>query len=95
MLRLAGEGTSVSTSKKLQDLSMISDEYDNLLNGRLDGTNTLKLFTSIIEQTESIKNTNFYFCGFDAFTKQGYEILRNIFKTANNVTVGCFFPNNN
>ncbi len=95
MLRLAGDNASVSTQKKLQDLSMINEEYDNLFNGRLDGTNTLKLFTSIIEQTESIKNTNFYFCGFDAFTKQGYEILRNIFKTASNVTVGCFYPNSN
>ncbi len=95
MLKLAGESASVSIQKKLQDLSMINDEYNELLNGRLDGTNTLKLFTSIIEQIESIKNTNFYFCGFDAFTKQGYEILRNIFKTANNVVVGCFYPNHN
>lgn len=95
MLSVAGESATAGTSKKLFDLAMINSEYESLLCGRLDGTNTLKLFTKIIEQTESIKSANFYFVGFDAFTKQGYEILRNIFKTAKNVVVGCFLPNKN
>ena len=95
MLSTAGQHMSQGLSKKLYDLSMINNEYENLLCGRLDGTNTLKLFTKIIEQTKSIKTSNFYFVGFDAFTKQGYEILRNVFKTAKNVCIGCFLPNNN
>ena len=86
------QNTDTNTQKKLHDLALVNQKYEELLNGKLDGNNTLKLFTSIIQNSLSLKNTNFYFCGFDAFTKQGYEIIKNISKTCKNLTIGAFLP---
>lgn len=85
----------INTQKKLQDLALIYKNYEEMLNSKLDGNNTLKLFTSLIENSLDLSNTNFYFCGFDAFTKQGYEIIKNISKTCKNLTIGAFLPTKN
>ncbi|MBO5884310.1 MAG: hypothetical protein J6Q51_00775, partial [Clostridia bacterium] len=85
----------INTQKKLQDLALIYKNYEEMLNSKLDGNNTLKLFTSLIENSLDLSSTNFYFCGFDAFTKQGYEIIKNISKICKNLTIGAFFPTKN
>ena len=81
--------------KKMQDLCLIYKEYENLLNQRLDATKVLKTFGAIIESTTSLKNKNIYFCGFDSFTKQGYEIIKKISKFCKNLSIGILVPSNN
>lgn len=92
---LAVNDVDINTQKKLQDIALIYKNYEQMLNSKLDGNNTLKLFTSLIENSLNLKNTNFYFCGFDAFTKQGYEIIKNISKICKNLTIGTFIPTKN
>lgn len=94
-LRNNAQNMEENVQKKLLDLAMILEEYERLLDSRLDATNVLKLFSSLIEQSNIYKNTNFYFCGFDSFTKQGYEIVKKLAKICNCMTVGVIVPSNN
>ena len=80
----------IGLKNKFHDLALINTKYDEILASKLDGTNTLKLFTTLIEKSVNLKNINFYFCGFDAFTKQGYEIIKAISKNCNNLVIGAF-----
>ncbi len=77
---------------KLYDIKLIMAEYERLLDFRLDATKTLKTFSSLIENTSEYKDVNFYFCGFESFTAQGYDIVKKICKVANNVTIGIITP---
>lgn len=86
--------TDINTQKKLNDLALILQEYEKLLNGKLDATNILKLFSNLIETTSAYKNTNFYFCGFDSFTAQGYEIIKKIAPICKNLTIGVIVKSN-
>lgn len=92
MMNFENENLDENTKRKMQDLSLIYEEYENLLNSRLDATNVLKLFSTLIEKSSVYKNTNFYFCGFDSFTKQGYEIVGKIAKICKNLTIGVVVP---
>ncbi len=80
---------------KMQDLLSVYEEYENLLDGRLDATNILKTFDSLIENSLKLQKTNIYFCGFDSFTKQGYEIIKKISKNCKNLVVGVLHKTNN
>ena len=80
---------------KMQDLLSVYEEYEKLLDGRLDATNVLKTFSSLIDNSLQLQNTNIYFCGFDSFTKQGYEIIKKIAKNCKNLVVGVLHKTNN
>ena len=86
---------SQSMQKKLTDIANILQEYTRLLDGRLDASGVLSTFSSLISNTKEYASTNFYFCGFDSFTKQGYEIIKKICKVAKNTTIGIIVPSNN
>ncbi|MDD4816002.1 MAG: PD-(D/E)XK nuclease family protein [Clostridia bacterium] len=72
---------------KMQDLAIVFEEYEVLLNDRLDSTNVLSVLENATLQLD-LKNYNFFYLNFDSFTKQGYSVLKNLIKTANNVTIG-------
>ena len=95
MLNFENENLDENTKRKMQDLKLVYEEYEKLLNSRLDATNVLKLFGTLIESASAYKNTNFYFCGFDSFTKQGYEIIEKIAKICNNLVLGVIVPSKN
>ena len=86
---------SQSMQKKLTDIANILQEYTRLLDGRLDASGVLSTFSNLILSTKEYTNTNFYFCGFDSFTKQGYEIVKKICQVAKNTTIGVIVPSNN
>lgn len=75
-------------NQKLCDLKIVLGEYEKLLGFRLDATNLIKTFSSLIDNTSQYQNTNFYFCGFDSFTAQGYEIVKKICTVVKNVCIG-------
>ncbi len=77
---------------KLHDLKLVMAEYERLLDFRLDATKVIRTFSTLIESTSNFSNVNFYFCGFDSFTVQGYDIVKKICKTAKNVTIGVISP---
>ncbi len=80
---------------KMQDILSVYEEYEKLLDGRLDATTVLKTFNALIDTSLQLKNTNIYFCGFDSFTKQGYEIIKKISKCCKNLVVGVLHSSNN
>ena len=75
----AGEGSKL----KFEDIKLIYNEYEKLRDGRLDGCALLNLVNQVCQQSDYLKNCNVFFVGFDALTRQGIEILKNVAKTAN------------
>ncbi len=82
----------VNLQNKIHDLRLVLEEYEKLIDFRLDATNVLKTFSNLIENTHIYDDYNFYFCGFESFTAQGYDIVKKICKTAKNVTIGIISP---
>lgn len=77
---------------KLHDIKLVMEEYEKLLDFRLDATTLLRTFSTLINSTKMYQDVNFYFCGFDSFTAQGYTIVEKICKVAKNVTIGLITP---
>ena len=84
----ASEGTKL----KFEDLKLIYNEYEILRAQRLDSGALLSLFNNICTDSESLRNANVYFVGFDSMTKQGIEVLNNVTKTALNTCIGVVAP---
>ncbi len=82
----------VNLQNKIHDLRLVLEEYEKLIDFRLDATNVLKTFSNLIENTHMYDDYNFYFCGFESFTSQGYDIVKKICKVAKNVTIGVITP---
>ena len=82
----------VNLQNKIHDLRLVLEEYEKLIDFRLDATNVLKTFSNLIENTHMYDDYNFYFCGFESFTAQGYDIVKKICKVAKNVTIGVITP---
>ncbi len=94
-LLASAENKSENMQKKIFDIAKVMTEYLRLLDCRLDASQTMEVFSNLITSTDAYKNTNFYFCGFDSFTKQGYGVVKNISKVANNTNIGIVVPSNN
>ena len=76
---------------KLSDILLLYKKYEELKNENLDANDVLNVFASEIENSDLVKNSNFYFLEFDALTKQVFEVLKNLVKNAKSVTVGVAF----
>lgn len=83
----AGEGSKL----KFEDIKLIYNEYEKLRDGRLDGCALLNLVNQVCQQSDYLKNCNVFFVGFDALTRQGIEILKNVAKTANYTQISVVY----
>jgi len=71
---------SIQLQNKIEDLSKILEEYENQKAGLVDQTDRLDLFAINISRSKLIKETNFFFVGFDNFTSQGYSVIEHLIK---------------
>lgn len=78
---------------KFLDISKIYTIYEQEKT-QLDSADLLNLFSSLIENSSLIKNSNFYFAEFDSFTFQTYLILKLIIKASKKVVIGVEYPSN-
>lgn len=69
------------TGEKYHDLKLIFNEYERLRE-KLDENSRLQLAGELLKDTESIKNTKFYFSQFDAFTQEAYQFIKQIIANA-------------
>ena len=91
---LIDESASVGTKLKFNDLRTIYNEYEKLRGERIDSGALLSLFNQISTDSESLKNSNIFFVGFDSMTRQGILVLNNVIKNAHSVCVGVVAPYN-
>lgn len=80
-----------SSSQKLLDLAKVYLEYENLNKEKIDASDLINLFQKQIENSEVVKNSNFYFAEFDSFTAQVETVLKLLVKSAKKVVVGAPF----
>ena len=80
---------------KLKDIKFVYQKYEDFLqNNYTDSFNRLSLFASKIS-SESYKDTNFYFVGFEDFTKQQLQIIRALIKYSNEVSIATTWSKSN
>lgn len=65
---------------KLSDIYLIYAKYERFLrdNQLFDALDKLNFLSDAVKNSEFIRNSSFYFCGFDGLTMQGYEIVSSI-----------------
>lgn len=81
---------NVALANKLHDIKLIYTKYEDYLqNEYTDSFNQLNLLSSIID--DSLKDTHFYFVGFDDFTKQAYNIITSLIKHSASVNIATSF----
>ena len=71
---------------KYHDLKLIYEEYQRLLEGKLDANERLNLLNEKF-QSGVLENTKIYFAGFEAFTSESYNLLKNLISGANEVNL--------
>ena len=80
--------------EKLNDLFLIYKRYEELLGDKFDSSRLLQVLDKIIEKSEIVKRSRFYFVGFDSLTKQGYKVIESLAKYAKSLSVGVVTKNN-
>lgn len=74
---------------KLNDLLLIYENYENFLGkGYADTNSRLSNLVESLKQNPELKNTDFHFCYFDAFTKNEFSVIEELSLLANSVSVG-------
>lgn len=74
------------TGGKYHDLMLIYKEYERLRDK--DDVNTrLKLATTLLKDSKIFKDSKFYFAMFDAFTKEGYSLIKALIQVANEINL--------
>jgi len=85
------EVNNSTLNNKLKDIKLIYEKYEDYLKEKYtDSFNRLSLCASKINK-ENFNNTNFYFVGFEDFTKQGYLVIEKLLKNSNSVSVATTF----
>ena len=75
------------TGEKYHDLKLIYSEYQRLISGKLDANERLSLLNDSFSGKKLLRYTKLYFAGFDAFTKEGYDLIKNLIKNAEEVNI--------
>ena len=89
------EVANETLSNKLKDIKLVYEKYEEYLqNEYVDSFNRLNLCIQKINKDDFI-NTNFYFVGFDDFTKQGYMLIQKLIKCSNSVNVATTYSKKN
>lgn len=90
-----GEVVQENLNNKLYDIKLVYEKYEEYLSvNYTDSFNRLNLCASKISK-ENYKDCNFYFVGFDDFTKQGYLIIEKLIKCSNSVSIATTFVRKN
>lgn len=79
--------SSKHLSDKLSDLRLLSEMYEENKAGLVDSTDRLNLLAVNIKNSEIVKNTKYYFVGFDDFTQQGYNLIEQLVRFSLGVKV--------
>lgn len=76
-------------SQKLHDIKFLYNQFElQLLHFGQDGSNRLNMFCKEIPNSETIKNTRYFFGYFQSFTYQQQMVLINLIKHAKSVSFG-------
>ena len=78
---------SLSQQRKYHDLGVIYQEYETLLNGRLDANSLLDYFNVALASSGALENKCFYFAQFDSFTHSSYEVIKTLAQFAGEVNI--------
>lgn len=82
--------SNTSLNNKLHDIKIVYEDYERFLqNDYTDAFNILSLCASKIDK--SFKDTNFYFIGFEDFTRQGLFLIQKMMQNAKDVYVGVTY----
>ncbi len=73
--------------KKFHDLGLIYEEYERLLEGKLDANGLLEFFNDKMKNNQSLGDKIFYFAEFDAFTSQTYELIKTLTTFAKEINI--------
>ena len=79
------EGARGLAGEKFHDLKLIYGEYERL-RVKSDANARLSLAGEKVEKSDIFKNTKIYFAQFDAFTKEGYKLLKSLIISAKEVS---------
>jgi len=75
-------------SDKLKDISLISESYEHLINGRfLDSADDLRRLYDILDKNAYLDGKAVFIDGFNGFVANEYKILELVIKKADHVTV--------
>ncbi len=72
---------------KYHDLALIYQEYEQLLGDKLDANARLALLNSKLKSSNILENNKIYFAQFDAFTKEGYNLIQTFAECADEVNI--------
>ncbi len=75
---------------KIHDLKIVYEEYESGKAGLVDPTDRLTIFAREIKSSEYIKNTTFFFLGFDDFTNQGYTLIEQLIRHSQGVNIAVY-----
>lgn len=86
-MSLIQENLSALHINQISDIIAIFEEYEKLLDKKLDSTKILIVLKDAIKNVD-LSNYNFYFLNFDSLTKQGYSVLQALVNASKNCVVG-------
>ena len=72
--------------EKYHDLKIIYKEYERLRT-KFDVNSRLQLATNLIKESSTFQNSRLYFAEFDAFTLEGYELIKSLMRSAKEVNI--------
>lgn len=73
---------------KLEDLDLVYSKFeDNIVNKFIDGNDKLTILAENLEKTDYFKNSLIYIDEFVGFTPQEYEVIRQLLKSSERVTI--------
>ena len=76
------------TKRKLSDIKLIFDEYENSIKDKYtDAEDLLRLYTAGIDMADSLKRKTVWIYGFDSFTNRNLEMLAAIIRQAEEVNI--------
>lgn len=79
---------------KMHDIALLMQAYQNLWQDSfLDSSQKLEVCLDQIPNSSLVKTSQFYFCGFDSLTEQGYAIFAALCKHAKQVFAGVEVSN--
>lgn len=88
------KNSPVQLQNKIHDLKIISEEYEKGKAGLVDPSDRLTIFARNAHKSNYIKNTHFFFLGFDDFTQQGYFLIEQLIKFSLGVDISVYTSNN-
>lgn len=81
---------------KLSDISFIMQKYEDYLGQEyIDSANRLQLLSQGLKYSQVLKDIDVHFCHFDTTTPKALDIISQVLKTANSVSVGVVVADKN